>query len=146
MSGTAPKPKSQGAKASRSPRGADRIAKHQSINEAISGSSKGMIGDVRIAAGKGSSAKTRLKIAGLNVNKSKLVVDKEKVSLTLDRPLVHEIRTAFGDAAFSSTVNELLQMAMDQVRLRQLLEEMERDEGSASPAAYDRVIAQWLAK
>ena len=87
-----------------------------------------------------------MKIASLNANKSKQLVDKEKVSLTLDRPLVREIRTAFGDATFSSTVNELLQIAMDQVRLRQLLEEMERDEGPASPAAYDRVIAQWLAK
>lgn len=42
--------------------------------------------------------------------------------------------------------NELLHEALVQQRLGQLMEEMERESGPASPEAYERVLAQWFAE
>jgi uncharacterized protein (DUF4415 family) len=69
---------------------------------------------------------------------------KEKVSLTLDKPLVDEIRAQFGGRALSTSINELLYAALAQERLSQLVDEMEQEAGPPSPEAYERVFAQWF--
>ena len=72
--------------------------------------------------------------------------EKEKVSITLDKPLVDEIRAHFGGRALSTSINELLHAAMARERLGALVAEMEQEAGPASPEAYERVLAQWFAK
>jgi len=71
--------------------------------------------------------------------------EKEKVSITLDKPLVDEIRAHYGGRALSTSINELLYAALAQGRLGELVEEMEQEAGPASPEAYERVLAQWFA-
>jgi len=70
--------------------------------------------------------------------------EKEKVSITLDKALVDEIRAQFGGRALSTSINELLYAALAQERLGELVDEMEREAGPASPEAYERVLAQWF--
>lgn len=70
--------------------------------------------------------------------------EKEKVSITLDRSLVAEIRAQAGGRALSASVNELLQAALAAQRLAQLVEEMEQEAGPPSAEAFDRVLAQWF--
>ncbi len=94
--------------------------------------------------GAGGSSATRLRIGGLNVLAPAPAQEKEKVSLTLDRPLVDEIRAQFGGRALSTSINELLYAALAQERLSQLVNEMEQEAGSPSPETYDRVLAQWF--
>lgn len=72
--------------------------------------------------------------------------EKEKVSLTLDKSLVDEIRVQFGGRALSASINELLHAALVQERLGELVEAMEREGGTPSPDAYDRVLGQWFAE
>lgn len=72
--------------------------------------------------------------------------EKEKVSLTLDKPLVDEIRAQLGGRALSTSINELLHVALAQERLGELVHEMEQAAGTASPKAYERVLAQWFAE
>ena len=72
--------------------------------------------------------------------------EKEKVSITLDKPLVDEIRGQFGGRALSTSMNELLYAALAQERLGQLVDEMQEEAGAASPEAYERVLAQWFAE
>jgi fructose-1,6-bisphosphatase/sedoheptulose 1,7-bisphosphatase-like protein len=74
------------------------------------------------------------------------VPEKEKVSITLDKPLVDQIRAQFGGRALSTSINELLHAALAQERLGQLVDEMEGAAGPASPEAYERVLAQWFAE
>jgi hypothetical protein len=72
--------------------------------------------------------------------------EKEKVSITLDKSLVDQIRAQFSGRALSTSINELLYAALAQERLGQLVDEMEREAGPASPEAYERVLAQWFAE
>jgi len=73
------------------------------------------------------------------------VQEKEKLSITLDKSLVEEIRAHFGQRALSTSINELLRAALAQERLGELVDEMEREARPASPEAYERVLAQWFA-
>lgn len=106
----------------------------------------GMIGEIRIEAGPAFSAATRLRVRGLNVLSQAAVREKEKVSLTLDKPLLDEIRAQVGGRALSASINELLYAALAQERLGQLVDEMEQEAGAPSPEAYERVLAQWFAE
>jgi len=54
------------------------------------------------------------------------------------------IRAHFGGRALSASINELLQVALAQQRLAELVGQMEQEAGPASPEAYDRVLAQWF--
>jgi fructose-1,6-bisphosphatase/sedoheptulose 1,7-bisphosphatase-like protein len=72
--------------------------------------------------------------------------EKEKVSITLDKPLVDEIRAQFGGRALSTSINDLLYAALAQERLGQLVDEMEQEAGPPSAEAYERVLAQWFAE
>ena len=74
-----------------------------------------------------------------------VATEKEKVSVTLDKAVVDEIRAQFGGRALSTVINELLHVALAQERLAELVEEMEAEAGPASAEAYERVLAQWLA-
>ena len=71
--------------------------------------------------------------------------DKQKVSLTLDRDLVQEIRKHFPGQGLSTSVNALLQDTMAQSRLRELVGEMEAQAGPASQETYEHVLEQWFA-
>ncbi len=107
---------------------------------------RGLIGDIQLEAGSSFSAATRLRIRGLNVLAKTRAPEKEKVSITLDKPLVDEIRTQFGGQALSTSINELLYAALAQERLGELVDEMEQEAGPASPEAYERVLDQWFAE
>lgn len=100
----------------------------------------------RQEAGRAFSAAARLRVAGLNVLAQAAAPEKEKVSITLDKPLVDEIRAQFGGRALSTSINELLYMALAQERLGELVDELEQEAGPASPEAYERVLAQWFAE
>jgi hypothetical protein len=119
-----------------------------SVSQPESGSSaapsQGLIGEIRIEAGPAFSAATRLRIRGLNVLAQTAAPEKEKVSITLDKPLVDEIRAQFGGRALSASINELLYAALAQEHLAELVDEMEQEAGPASPEAYQRVLAQWF--
>ena len=52
--------------------------------------------------------RSSLRVRGLNVRAHAVAPEKEKVSLTLDKPLVDEIRSQFGGRALSTSINELL--------------------------------------
>ena len=104
------------------------------------------IGEIRIEAGPAFSPATRLRVRGLNVLAQVSAQEKEKVSLTLDKPLVDEIRAQFGGRALSTSINELLYAALAQEHLGELVDEMERETGTPSQEAYDRVLAQWFAE
>jgi uncharacterized protein (DUF4415 family) len=93
-----------------------------------------------------SRSRTRLQVRGLNALAHAPVPEKEKVSITLDKPLVDEIRAQFGGRALSTSINELLYAALAQERLGELVDEMEQEAGPASPEAYERVLAQWFAE
>ena len=109
-------------------------------------SADALIGEIRIEAGPASSPETRLRVRGLNVLAQAGAREKEKVSLTLDKPLVDEIRAQFGGRALSASINELLYAALAQEHLGELVDEMEREAGTPSQEAYDRVLAQWFAE
>jgi hypothetical protein len=98
-----------------------------------------MIGEIRIAAGPAFSAATRLKVAGMNT-----AIEKEKHSITLDKPIVEQIRELFGARPLSASINDLLQSALVQHRLGLLVDQMEEEAGPASPEAFDRVFSQWF--
>lgn len=105
----------------------------------------GLTGEVRVEAGPAFSAAKMLQLRGLNVLAQAAVPEKEKVSITLDKSLVDEIRGQFGGRALSASINELLYAALAQERLGELVDRMEEEAGAASPEAYDRVLAQWFA-
>ncbi len=100
----------------------------------------GRIGDIRIEASRAFSAQARLSVAGINVRAKRAL--RSKVSLTLDEPLLEELRSR--NAPLSATVNELLYRALEQDRLRTLVEELQAEAGPATPEAYERVVGQWL--
>lgn len=72
--------------------------------------------------------------------------EKEKVSITLDKSLVEEIRAQFGGRALSTSINDLLYAALAQERLAQLVNELDREAGPPSIEAYERVFAQWFSE
>jgi uncharacterized protein (DUF4415 family) len=80
------------------------------------------------------------------LDKEKEDREKEKVSLTLDKGLVREIRAQFGSRGLSTSINELLHAALAQERLGELVDEMSQEAGAPSPEAYDRVLGQWFAE
>jgi len=98
-----------------------------------------MIGEIRIAAGPAFSAATRLKVAGMNT-----AFEKEKHSITLDKPIVEQIRELFGARPLSASINDLLQSALVQHRLGLLVDQMEEEAGPASAEAFNRVFSQWF--
>ncbi|MHB1711534.1 MAG: hypothetical protein ACYCV7_09040 [Acidimicrobiales bacterium] len=105
-----------------------------------------VVGEIRIEAGPAISPAPRLRVRGLHVLARAGAQEKEKVSITLDKLLVDEIRAHFGGRALSTSINDLLYEALAQERLGQLVEEMEQEAGPPSPEAYERVLAQWFAK
>ena len=127
---------------SRSQQSQSSVSRAESGSAAVAG--EGLIGEIRIEAGPAFSAATRLRIRGLNVRAQAATPEKQKVSITLDKPLVDEIRAQFGGRALSASINELLYAALAQEHLAELVDEMEQQAGPASPEAYERVLAQWF--
>lgn len=123
-----------------------RASTGRSEIDAASLPERGLIGEIRVEAGPAFSAASRLRVRGLNVLAQAAVPEKEKVSITLDKPLVDEIRSQFGGRALSASINELLYAALAQERLGELVDEIEEEAGAASPEAYERVLAQWFAE
>lgn len=105
-----------------------------------------VVGEIWIDAGLAFGAVTRLRVRGLNVLAQPAVQEKEKISITLDKPLVDEIRSRLGGRALSTSINDLLYTALAQERLGELVEEMEQEAGPPSPESYERVLAQWFAQ
>jgi hypothetical protein len=127
---------------SRSQQSQSSVSRPESGSAAVTG--QGLIGEIRIEAGPAFSAATRLRIRGLNVLAQTATPEKEKVSITLDKPLVDEIRAQFGGRALSASINELLYAALAHEHLAELVDEMEQEAGPASPEAYERVLEQWF--
>jgi uncharacterized protein (DUF4415 family) len=123
-----------------------RSASRHSGDDALSTSEAALIGQIQREAGPAFSAAARLRIRGLNVFPIEVAPEKEKVSITLDKALVDEIRAHYGGRALSTSINELLYMALAQERLGELVDEMETEAGPTSPEAYERVLAQWFAE
>lgn len=71
--------------------------------------------------------------------------EKEKVSVTLDRTLLKEVRERFPESGLSSALNKLLHDELANRKLGELVEDMEREAGPVSQEAYDRVFALWRA-
>jgi uncharacterized protein (DUF4415 family) len=131
---------SRGRVASARPAAADSMADSASIAE------EALSSEIRLPGRPPFSSATRLRIQGLTVFAGGTVPEKQKVSITLDKPLVDEIRAQFGGRALSTSINELLYAALAQERLGELVDEMEQHAGPASPEAYERVLAQWFAE
>ncbi len=105
-----------------------------------------LVGEIQIEAGTAFSPRTRLRVRGLNVLADEREArEKTKVSITLDKALVNEIRSQFGNRALSTSINGLLYAALAQERLGELIDEMERDAGRPSAEAFERVLAEWFA-
>jgi hypothetical protein len=104
----------------------------------------GPVGKVKMETGSALSAVAGLRTKGFMALVHADTPEKEKVSITLDKSLVEEIRTQFGGRALSASINELLYAALAQERLAELVDEMEQEAGPASPEAYERVLAQWF--
>ena len=99
---------------------------------------------IRREAGSALSAVARFRGRRPDVLTQAAAPEKEKVSITLDKALVDQIRAQFGGRALSTSINELLYAALAQERLRELVDEMEQEVGPVSPEAYERVLAQWF--
>ena len=98
-----------------------------------------VIGDIRIKAGSAFSATTRLRVAGM-----KTAHEKEKLSITLDKSIVEEIRALSKGRPMSTSINALLHDALAQYHLGELVAEMEEEAGPVTAKAYDRVFSQWF--
>ena len=122
-----------------------RPASRHSRDDSESIPEKALIGQIRREAWPAFSAAERLRSRGLNVLPLGVAPEKEKVSITLDKSLVDEIRAHYSGRALSTAINELLYVALAQERLGALVDEMEAEAGPASPEAYERVLAQWFA-
>ena len=70
---------------------------------------------------------------------------KRKVSVTLDESLLEDLRSLAGDRPLSSVVNDLLERAVAQQRLSQLVDELIAEAGPPPPEAYENVLSQWFA-
>lgn len=114
-------------------------AKSSTARKKAKAESASRIADMGIEAGPAFSARSRMRIRGLNVRREP---EKDKVSLTIDRTLLEELRSR--KTPLSSTVNELLHRAMEQERLAALVAALEREAGPLSSDAYSRVLDQWF--
>src|SRR5690242_20587276 len=123
-----------------------RSASRHSGKDTVTTPEAALIGQIQREAGPAFSAAARLRIRGLSVLPLGVAPEKEKVSITLDKPLVDEIRAHYGGRALSTSINELLYVALAQERVGELVDEMEAEAGPASPEAYERVLAQWFAE
>jgi uncharacterized protein (DUF4415 family) len=137
------KPTAKSVRTSKSATRSREVAGEQQSPRAKGGSSKvpaeGMIGGIRIAAGPAFSAAERLRVAGMNV-----AHEKEKLSVTLDKSIVEEIRALSGGRPMSTSINVLLRDALAQHRLGELVAEMEETAGPVTAEAYERVFSQWF--
>jgi uncharacterized protein (DUF4415 family) len=70
--------------------------------------------------------------------------EKEKLSLTLDKSIVREIRTLSGGRPLSTSINELLRDALAQHRLGELVAEMQESAGPVTSQDYERAFSQWF--
>jgi hypothetical protein len=70
--------------------------------------------------------------------------EKEKLSVTLDKSIVEEIRALSGGRPMSTSINVLLRDALAQHRLGELVAEMEETAGPVTAEAYERVFSQWF--
>ena len=116
--------------------------KHKSLQAKGSGSqvsTEGAAGGIRIGAGPAYRAATRLQVSGMNT-----AYEKEKLSITLDRPIVEEIRELSGGAPLSTSINALLRDALSQYHLGELVAQMQEDAGPVTAETYERVFSQWL--
>lgn len=69
----------------------------------------------------------------------------EKVSLTLDREVLHEARARVGIRGLSSYVDAALRLTLQHDRLRELLEELESVHGPISNRTRTEVRREWPA-
>lgn len=69
----------------------------------------------------------------------------EKVSLTLDRAVLHEARGRVGRRGLSSYVDEALRLKLQQDRLRALLVELEEEHGPVADRIRSEVRREWPA-
>ena len=112
-------------------------------NEPVRAAEQAMTSKTPPAGGPAATA-AWLRLRGLSAD-IQPVPEKEKISITLDKPLVDEIRAQFSGRPLSASINELLYAALAQERLGELVDEMERETGPVPPEAYERVLAQWFA-
>jgi hypothetical protein len=70
--------------------------------------------------------------------------EKEKLSVTLDKSIVGEIRKLSGGRPLSTSINALLRDALAQHHLGELVAEMEQTAGPVKAEAYERVFSQWF--
>lgn len=70
--------------------------------------------------------------------------EKAKLSVTLDKSLVDEIREQSAGRPLSTSINELLHSALAQQRLGEFVDDMIAEAGAPSEQAYERVLAQWF--
>jgi hypothetical protein len=119
-------------------------SQHGSGNELETGPESGTIGGIRLEASPALGASMGLRVRRPNILSDSGMGEKEKVSITLDRSLVEEIRSLFGQRALSTSINDLLHTALARERLSELVDEMEKEAGPASRETYEQVLAQWF--
>lgn len=100
---------------------------------------EGAAGDIRIGIGPAYRAATRLHASGMTT-----AHEKEKLSITLDRPIVEEIRELSGGAPLSTSINALLRDALAQYHLGELVAQMQEEAGPVTAETYEHVFSQWL--
>ena len=71
--------------------------------------------------------------------------EKKKLSITLDTSVVEDIRELFGEKAMSTAINEILEKALRQHRLKLLVAQWDEEMGPPSAEDYEKVLAQWYA-
>jgi len=134
------------AKAARSSNVVAKRAKtgdeHGSLPTRGSGSqipTEGAAGHIRTGIGPAYRAVTRLQVSGMTT-----AHEKEKLSITLDRPIVEEIRELSGGAPLSTSINALLRDALSQYHLGELVAQMQEEAGPVTAETYEHVFSQWL--
>jgi hypothetical protein len=100
---------------------------------------KGVGGHIRSGAGPAYMAATRLQVSGTTT-----AHEKAKLSITLDRPIVEEIRELSGGTPLSTTINALLRDALSRYHLGELVAQMQEEAGPVTAEAYEHVFSQWL--
>lgn len=128
------------------PRRRGRVPGGRTSADPASTPERGLAGETGRQAGSIFGPPAGLRARGLKVLTAAAAPEKEKVSITLDKPLVDEIREHFGGRALSTSINELLYAALAQERLAELVDEMEQEAGPPSADAFERVLAQWFAE
>ena len=67
----------------------------------------------------------------------------EKVSLSLDREIVHRARRIAGPRGLSALVNDALRLRLQHERLRALLAEMDAEFGPVPPEESEKARKAW---